>query len=147
GADVTFNPATTGDVALAIRELTGNRGADVAIEVSASDRALNEAIRTVGFSGKVIVLSWYPGSLGNVFPGREFHHNRVRLICSQTGAICPELAHRWTEDRVTEVVLDSMSGMKLDPLVSHVLNIDDAAEAYKMIDEGREDIMQVVLKY
>jgi len=108
GADVVFNPTQTEDIAMGVRELTANRGADVVFELSASDRGLNEAIRTVCYNGKVIVLSWYPGALANVFPGREFHHNRVQLICSRVGGIRPELSHRWTIGRRMEAVLALM---------------------------------------
>ncbi len=147
GADVALNPKRTADVALEIRKLTNNRGADVVVEVSASDAALHEAIRTVCYNGKVVVLSWYPGALKNVFPGREFHHNRVQLICSQTGGIAPEFSNRWSHSRVTAAVLERMPEFHLAPLISHEVNVEDAAEAYRMIDEGREDVMQVVLKY
>jgi threonine dehydrogenase-like Zn-dependent dehydrogenase len=147
GADVTLNPKTTEDIALAVREITGNRGADVAIEVSASDRALNEAIRTVCYCGRVIVLSWYPGALANVFPGNEFHMNRVQLICSQTCGIGPVLSNRWSEPRVLQTVLEHLPTLNLEPLISHEIDIDDAAKAYKMIDEGQKDVMQIILKY
>ena len=96
---------------------------------------------------RVVVLSWYPGSLKNVFPGREFHHNRVQLICSQTGGIAPEFSNRWSLARATAVVFERIPELQLAPLISHEVDVADAAEAYRMIDEGREDVMQVVLKY
>lgn len=147
GADIALNPKQTADIAQEIRKLTSNRGADIAIEVSASDVALHEAIRTVCYNGRVVVLSWYPGAWKNVFPGREFHHNRIQLICSQTGGIAPEFSNRWSHARVRSVVLERMPELALAPLISHEVNVEDAAEAYRMIDEGREDVMQVVFKY
>lgn len=146
-ADHVINPSKTEDVALAVKELTGGRGADIAIEVSASDRALEQAIRSVCYNGRVIVLSWYPGSWGNVHPGREFHHNRVQLICSQTCGLAPELSNRWTMARATQTVVDHMGEMNLAPLISHLMKIEQAPEAYRMIDEGRQDVMQIVFQY
>ena len=52
GADLVFNAGEVKDIAMAVRELTDDRGADVVFEFSASDRALNEAIRTVCYNGQ-----------------------------------------------------------------------------------------------
>jgi 2-desacetyl-2-hydroxyethyl bacteriochlorophyllide A dehydrogenase len=147
GADMTMNPGQGDDIAVAVRKLTESRGADVVFEVSASDRALHEAIRTVCYNGKVIVLSWYPGSLANVYPGREFHHNRIQLICSQTGGIRPDLSHRWTLQRRMNAVVEMLPRLRLQELITDVVDYREAAEAYRLVDEHPEEIMQVVLSY
>ena len=147
GADLVYDPAQVEDIAMAVRQLTDNRGADVVFEFSGNDRALNEAIRTACYNGKVIVMSWYPGSLANVFPGAEFHHNRIQLICSQVGGIRPELSHRWTPARRTEAVLSLMPELRLEELVTDVIDHDDAAAAYDLIDKRPQDVLQVVLAY
>ena len=74
-----------------VRSLTDDRGADIVIEVSGAAPALNEAIRTVGYGAKVVVLSWYRGNLESVDLAGEFHHNRPRIVSSQVGGINPEL--------------------------------------------------------
>ena len=61
GADVTINPSRGGDAALQVRQLTGNRGADVVIECTGSPKGLNEAIRVVGFNGTVVCVSFLAG--------------------------------------------------------------------------------------
>lgn len=146
-ADVVLNPNDTTDIGMFVRHLTGQRGADVVFEVSASDRALHEAIRTVCYNGKVIVMSWYAGALPNVYLGREFHHNRIQLICSQTGNIRPELSHRWSMARRQQAVLDLMPRLKLQGLISHRIDHRQAATAYELIDRHADQIMQVVLTY
>ena len=65
GADVVMDPSE-GSIAERVRALTDNRGADIVIEVSGAPAALNEAIRTVGYGAKVVVLSWYGQNLGAV---------------------------------------------------------------------------------
>ena len=147
GADLVFNAGEVGDIAMAVRELTDNRGADVVFEFSASDRALNEAIRTACYNGKVIVMSWYAGALANVYLGAEFHHNRVQLISSHIAGISPELSHRWTVARRMEVVLSLMPKLNLDGLITDVIDHENAAAAYAMIDTRPQDILQVVLDY
>ncbi len=147
GADLVFNAAQTSDVAKAVRDVTGNRGADIVFELSASDRALNEAIRTACYNGKVMVMSWYPGALPNVFLGREFHHNRIQLRCSQVGGIRPELSHRWNKARRMEAVLDMLPRLCLKELITHVVDCREAASAYELVDQHPEEVLQVVLKY
>ena len=147
GADLVFNAGEVKDIAMAVRALTDNRGADVVFEFSASDRALNEAIRTVCYNGKVIVMSWYAGALANVYPGAEFHHNRIQLISSQISGISPELSHRWTAARRMDAVLSLMPKLNLESLITDVVDLEDAAAAYEMIDKRPEGILQVVLDY
>jgi len=147
GADLVFNAGEERDIAMAVRELTDDRGADVVFEFSASDRALNEAIRTVCYNGKVIVMSWYAGALANVYPGAEFHHNRIQLISSQISGISPELSHRWSAARRMEAVLSLMPKLNLEGLITDVVDLEGAAAAYEMIDTRPQDILQVVLDY
>ncbi len=147
GADLIFNAGEVKDIAMAVRALTDNRGADVVFEFSASDRALNEAVRTVCYNGKVIVMSWYAGALANVYPGAEFHHNRIQLISSQISGISPELSHRWSAARRMDAVLSLMPKLNLEGLITDVVDLEDAAAAYEMIDKRPEGILQVVLDY
>ena len=147
GADIVYNAGEVRDIAMAVRELTDNRGADVVFEFSASDRALNEAIRTACYNGKVIVMSWYAGSLDNVYLGAEFHHNRIQLISSQIAGFSPELSHRWTAARRMQAVLSLMPKLNLDGLITDVVDLENAAAAYKLIDKHPEGILQVVLDY
>ncbi|MDE0140425.1 MAG: zinc-binding dehydrogenase [Caldilineaceae bacterium] len=147
GADLVFNAGEERDIAMAVRELTDDRGADVVFEFSASDRALNEAIRTACYNGKVIVMSWYAGALANVYPGAEFHHNRIQLISSQISGISPELSHRWSAARRMQAVLSLMPKLNLEGLITDVVDLEGAAAAYEMIDKHPEDVLQVVLDY
>ena len=73
------------------RQMTDNRGADLVIEVSGAVPALHEAIRTAGYNGTVIVMSWYAGTFESLSLSGEFHHNRPRIISSQVAGISPEL--------------------------------------------------------
>ena len=61
GATHVVDPSAEG-VAEAVRDLTDGRGADVVIEVSGAARALNEAVRVVGYNGLVVAMSWYGGT-------------------------------------------------------------------------------------
>lgn len=91
GADVVLDPHD--EVAQRVRELTGNRGADIVIEVSGASAALNEAIRTVGYCGRVVAMSWYGGIFDNLNLAGEFHHNRPGSSLPRSAASAPISVH------------------------------------------------------
>jgi threonine dehydrogenase-like Zn-dependent dehydrogenase len=147
GADHAFNPADGVDVARAVRELTGMRGADAVIEASGSARALKEAIRIAAPDTTVTALGWYQGSCADLDLSEEFHHNRVTLRSSQTGAVNPGIRHQWNDARKVKVVLELLSKLELDSLITHRIRFEDVATAYEMIDEHPSNIIQVALTY
>ena len=146
GADLVINPAKIEDVALEIRSLTENRGADVVIEASGSVAALQSAIRTVGFQGRVIVVSFLAGKADALYLGDEFHHNRIRLISSQASGVNPGLYPRWTPERKFKAALAMLPSLKLDHLISHEFTFEQAAEAYRLCDESPDQTMQVIFR-
>ena len=148
GAARTLN-ARTDAVAETIREATEGRGADLAIEISGAYRALHEALRSVAVAGRVVASGFYQGDGEGLRLGDEFHHNRVQLICSQIGGVPPQLAGRWTVDRLQRAFLRLVADREvdIDPLVSHVVPADDAAAAYTLLDERPAEVFQVVLEF
>jgi 2-desacetyl-2-hydroxyethyl bacteriochlorophyllide A dehydrogenase len=146
GADHAVDPEVE-PVAEAVRGLTAGRGADIAIEVSGASPALNEAIRTVGVNGTVIAMSWYGGSFENLDLSGEFHHNRVRVISSQVGAVSPDLTPLWGPERRMAEAIELLPRLDLDDLISHRIAVQEAAQAYDLIDRTAEGLMQVVLTY
>lgn len=146
GATVALDPAEV-DVALEVRRLTDNRGADVTFDLTGSYRGLQTAIRTAAPDTAVIAMSWYPGQAAGLVLGDEFHHNRITLRCSQVGQINPHLRHRWSIARRMETVMQYLPQLRLRPLISDVMPFQDAAEAYRRVDSGADGVTQVVLDY
>lgn len=136
-------------VAERIKELTGGRGADITIEVTGSTRALNEAIRATAYSSRVVAMGFYQGEAQGLLLGEEFHHNRVSVVCSQISGVAPELSGRWDRVRLarTVVQLQAQGLLELEPLVSHVLPLERAADAFRLLDEEPQRVMQVVLDF
>lgn len=147
GADVVLNPRIIKDVALAVRDYTENRGADVVIESSGSTFALQEAIRTACFQGRVIVVSYYMGAAKGLYLGEEFHFNRIRLISSQANGVNPELHPRWDSDRKIRAALTILPEMKVAHLISHEIPAAEAQKAYDLVDKATSETMQVILTY
>jgi threonine dehydrogenase-like Zn-dependent dehydrogenase len=148
GATHALDPAA-GDVAKAVRDITDRRGADTVIEVSGAAPALNSAIRTAGFNATVVVLSWYGGTFESLHLAGEFHHNRPRVISSQIGAVNPFLGPLWSTGRRAAIALNYLSDLSEDLLgfITHRYALANAGEGYKLIDEGADNIMQVLIDY
>lgn len=145
GADVVLAPSD--GVAERVRELTGNRGADLIVEVSGASPALNEAIRTVGYNGTVIAMSWYGGTFETLSLSGEFHHNRPRIISSQVGGVSPALGPLWSVQRRKDLANDLLAELDLQPLLTHTLSIEQAGQAYALVDSRPDDLVQCVLEY
>ena len=147
-ADVVHDPAD-GSAAERIRELTGGRGADVAIEITGNYRALHEAIRSVAYSSRVVVSGFYQGEGVGLRLGEEFHMNRVQLVSSQISGLAPALQHRWDRYRLwsTAVRLAESGRLAVLPLISHEVPYRDAPEAYRLLDERPAEALQVVLDF
>ena len=139
--------APDADLPFRIRELTGGEGADVAIELSGSYAALGGALRAVGADGVVVASGFYQGSAEALRLGDEFHHNRVQLIASQIGSVPNRLRARWDVPRLQRTVVQSIADGRLDPvkLVTHRYALEDAPEAYAMLDSDPTDALQVIL--
>lgn len=143
---VALNPQT-GSPAERIKQLTDGRGADVCIEVSGSTAALHEAIRATAYSAKVIALGFFQGEASGLDLGEEFHHNRVNLVCCQISGVAPQLTYRWDRDRLVQTFmrLQAEGALDLKPLISHIIPLAEAAEAFCLLDETPEAALQVVL--
>ncbi len=147
GADLLINPKTTKDVAFLVKEHTGNRGADAVVEISGSARALGEAIRSAVFNGRVIVASFYGGQKADILLGEEFHHNRIRLISSQSGGTNPEVGSAWTQDRKIQEALEVLPRLKLKEMITHRIPFKDAGKAYDLLEKRPEEAVMVILEY
>jgi 2-desacetyl-2-hydroxyethyl bacteriochlorophyllide A dehydrogenase len=147
GAHHTLQPSD--DVAGMVRGLTDGRGADVVIEVSGTAAGLNEAIRTAGFNGVVVALSWYGGTFEQLSLSGEFHHNRPRIIASQVGSLSPFLGPLWSLRRRAAIVGEYLSIYENDlrALITHRIPLREAIRCYRLIDQGATDLMQVLLDY
>lgn len=132
-----------------IRDLTGQAGVDVAIDLSGSYRALHEAVRSVGVDGRVIAAGFYQGGGGHLSLGEEFHHNRVQIIASQIGGTPANLGPRWTPARLVTVFMGQLAAGAVDvaPLITDVVDASEVGEAFRRLDDGAPETLQTVLRF
>jgi threonine dehydrogenase-like Zn-dependent dehydrogenase len=145
GADGAFEPGE--NLRERILVTTAGRGADLAVEVSSSGVALQDAIDAVAAEGTVVAASWYGTKPVALSLGGHFHRGRVRLRSSQVGRINPELGPRWDRARRTEAVLGLLPRLRLEELVSHRVPLEKAPWAYRLVDEHPEETVQIVLTH
>jgi threonine dehydrogenase-like Zn-dependent dehydrogenase len=136
-------------IAETVRELTDGRGADAVIEVSGAAPALNEAIRTTGYNGTVIAMSWYGGTFETLSLSGEFHHNRTRIISSQVGFVNPMLGPLWSAERRSRIAQEYLRLFASDfrPMITHRFPLSEAERGYRLIDQGSPEVMQVLIDY
>lgn len=132
-----------------IKALTGGRGVDVALEVTGSTAALNEAIRSVAYSARVVAMGFYQGPAQGLYLGEEFHHSRINIICSQISGVAPELSYRWNRVRLAQTVMQlQLSGLlNLPPLITHVRPFEEAETLFDLLDRQPEQVVQAVLSF
>lgn len=127
-------PGPGGDMDL-VYELTGNPG------------ALDTALGLCGFHSRLCVGSWYGTKTHPVALGGNFHRNRVDIFSSQVSTIAPELTGRWTRERRAESAWSEVARLGPSRLVTHRFPLASCSEAYRLIQEGPPDMLQVVFEY
>lgn len=128
-----------------IQELTGGRGLDRAINVSASAQALQGLIDSMNMEGLVIEASWYGNKPVTLNLGRTFHRKRLTIKSSQVSNLGGALGLGWNKERRMELVLQTLKEIKPRFLITDRIPFARAAEAYQLLDTNPENCIQVVL--
>ena len=123
------------------------QGADLAFELSGNPAALNDAIKLTRFSGRVVIGSWYGEKPAEVDLGGAFHRSRIKLISSQVSTLSPELSGRWDKKRRFDVAWKALERIKPERWITHRFAIDQAADAYRLLDQNPQEALQVILDY
>jgi 2-desacetyl-2-hydroxyethyl bacteriochlorophyllide A dehydrogenase len=150
GASLSLDPDVTGTfdaVQASLREQADDAGADLTYELSGSPAALDLAIAVTGFSGRIVIGSWYGQKRVDLNLGGPFHRSRIRLISSQVSTLAPEWGGRWTKSRRLHMAWHMIEQLRPASLITHRIPIERASTAYALLDRHPEDAMQVILTY
>lgn len=134
------------DAAYAPEELDEN-DFDLAIELSGLPAALNAAIASVGFGGRVVVGSWYGQKSVSLDLGGRFHRERIQLISSQVSTIAPQFSGRWDKARRFGVAWEMLGQVKPSQWISSRIPLENADQAYVTLDTRPQDVLQIVFTY
>jgi 2-desacetyl-2-hydroxyethyl bacteriochlorophyllide A dehydrogenase len=140
-------PDTLTRLAALLHQDSSGGGADLTYELSGNPLALDQAIATTGFGGRVVIGSWYGRKRVDLNLGGRFHRGRIRLISSQVSTLAPEWTGRWTKARRLQVAWRMLEQLRPARLITHRFPITQAAQAYAVLDHHPQDAMQVMLMY
>ncbi len=122
-------------------------GADLSLELSGAPEALNDAIALTGFGGRIVIGSWYGEKRAALDLGGAFHRSRIQLIASQVSSIAPKLSARWDKARRFQVAWDALRRIQPQQWITHRFPLEQAGEAYRLLDESPGEAIQVVFEY
>ena len=148
GTHVVLDPFEV-NVGKEVRRLTGNRGADVVLDVTGNYAAMHEAIRCAAYNSRVVVASFLQGEGMSLRLGEEFHHNRVEVVSSQISGVAPRFQHRWDFERLARTAMDLITSGRVvaNDLITQCVPLDRAASAYDLLDTSPHEALQVVLDF
>ena len=136
GANITLNIAD-GDPVAAIREMTGGRGVDVAIEALGQQETFEQALRSIRAGGTLSSLGVYSGKLAmpyDAFAAGLGDHHIVTTLCPGGKERMRRLMSMIANGRVD-----------LSPLVTHRYTLDQIHDAYDLFSHQRDGVMKVAL--
>jgi 2-desacetyl-2-hydroxyethyl bacteriochlorophyllide A dehydrogenase len=134
----------------AARAALGGRddaGADLVLELSGDPAALDLAVAAAGDEARVVVGSWYGQKRAAVDLGGRFHRGRLRIASSQVSRIDPALSGRWDRGRRFDEAWRLLAGVDAAALITHRFALDDAAQAYALLDRRPAEALGVLLTY
>ncbi|WP_256290713.1 zinc-dependent alcohol dehydrogenase [Halobellus inordinatus] len=144
GADVAVAPDELDDV---LDRGPDCDGADLVYELSGHPETLDDAVGAAGYDSRVIVGSWYGDKPATVDLGASFHRDRISVESSQVSTLAPETRGRWTRARRAETALSRLRDLDVESLITHRIPFSDAPDAYRLLDERADGVLQVLLTY
>lgn len=144
GADFAIDPLSE-DAGLQMKRLTGNRGADVAIETSGTYPALAACLRGLVYGGTIAIVGWYGPDKGGFHLGHEAHMNNAHLVfaraCSEPN---PDVHSGWSWRRLNETCWNLLQNGRIncEEIIDPVVSFEEAGEAYRtyLIEKPAESV-------
>lgn len=128
-----------------IQELSEGRRADICIEASGTASGLQAAIDATGQEGTIAVVAFYGTKHLTIAPGDAFHVRRQRIVSSQVVNVGSGLQPRWDRVRRFATAMRLAGSMNMDALITHRFTIEEAPQAYALIDAADPETFGVVL--
>jgi 2-desacetyl-2-hydroxyethyl bacteriochlorophyllide A dehydrogenase len=134
------------ELAEAVRERSGGRGADVLAEASGNPDVLAESLGLLATEGVALVASWYGVKPVTLPLGGDFHRRRLEIRSSQVSTLGSR-AGRWDRERRLETTRRLLAELPLAELASHTVPFERAPDAYAALDRADEGLVHVALAY
>ena len=131
-----------------VAERTDGRGADVVIEASGAAAAVESALRAVTVGGTILLQGTITDPVTIDFSDYAMH-KEVRFISTWGKGPTGAAGRRWTRranHRLAMGLLEA-GALRTEGLITHRYPFDQIAEAYRRIDQGELDYLQIILTY
>jgi len=117
------------------------------IDASGNPDAPAMALDRLAHEGTLLVASWF-GTKPVVLPlGGAFHRRRLTIRSTQVSTVPARLSARWTPSRRRLETVELLPELPLAELCTHVFPFDQAADAFRAVDESTPGLMHAVLYY
>jgi threonine dehydrogenase-like Zn-dependent dehydrogenase len=136
GANVVLNIAD-GDPVAAIKQLTGGRGVDVAIEALGRQETFENALRAIRPGGTLSSLGVYSGKLVAPYEALYAGLGDQKIVTT----LCPGGKERMR--RLMAMI--EHKRVDLTPLITHHFALDDIQEAFDLFSRQRDGVLKVAL--
>ena len=143
--DLSLDPYSRNFHKEARKLLSGS--ADLTFELSGRPETLNDALAITGYSGRIVIGSWYGEKRAEIDLGGAFHRSRIKLISSQVSTLAPELSGRWNKARRFNTAWKALERIKPEKWITHRFPIDKAEAAYQLLDQNPQETIQVLMTY
>ena len=120
--------------------------ADLTLELSGNPQALDAALAVTLDTGRVILGSWYGEKPVRVRLGGRFHRSRIQILSSQVSTLAPHLRGRWDKARRFAVAWQALRWLRPSCWITHRFPLDQAPQAYRLLDAHPDRCLQVVLE-
>jgi 2-desacetyl-2-hydroxyethyl bacteriochlorophyllide A dehydrogenase len=120
---------------------------DLTYEVSGTPTALNTALGLTGYSGRVVIGSWYGTKQAPIDLGGAFHRSRIHLQASQVSTLDPRWSGRWDKNRRIALAWELLHQIPTDTLITHRFAVQQAPAAYALLADDPANTLQILFDY
>lgn len=129
-----FAVAETATAPAVLGEITDGRGPELVVEAAGTEATLAQAIQLAGTGGEILAFGTITGG-GRGLPYYELYHKELTLHNPRAAVI---------DDYSAGVALAAAHAISLEPIVTHELDLDDAAHAFELVDDSSS--LKVLMK-
>lgn len=123
GATATAEPARAQEV---LADVTNGLGPDLVVEAVGTEATLGQAIDLVGIGGEVLVFGTITGG-GEGLPYYQLYYKELTLHNPRAALV---------GDYADGVKLAAEGSLQLEPLVTHLLDLDEAEAAFDLVSDS-----------
>lgn len=135
GADVVLESG--GDTVAKVFEATGGRGADVVIESTGVMTSVADAIRMARPGGRIMLFG-ISNATSAALPFYDLYFKELALINSRAAT---------AQDFPVTIGLVERGSLRLEPLVTHLMALDELETALGMVEDGGERRLKIILEH